>query len=93
VQNVNFPNSDATTCTKLSDFSFVLSRVNFDINPFTPDVEHCGTRHLPTESDVIDSGNCRVSISVFKDSKIDVSAERQQVVRDKIKGLLTCMPA
>jgi 5'-nucleotidase len=93
VQNVNFPNSDATTCTKLSDFSFILSRVNFDINPFTPDVEHCGDNHLPTESDVIDSGNCRVSISVFKESKFDVSAGQQQVVRDKIQSLLSCMPA
>jgi len=92
VQNVNFPNSDATTCTKLSDFSFVLSRVNFDINPFTPDVDHCGTNHLPTESSVIDSGNCRVSISVFKGFKLDASASQQQVVRDKISSLLTCLP-
>jgi len=91
VQNVNFPKSDATTCTKLSDFSFILSRVNFDINPFTDDVDHCGTDHLPTEWSVIASGNCRVSISVFKESKLDVSADKQKVVKDKISSLLSCM--
>ena len=93
MQNVNLPNSDATTCTKLSDFSFVLSRVNHDVIRLTPDVDQCGTTHLPTESKVIDSGNCRVSISVFKGFKLDASAEQQQVVRDKISSLLTCLPA
>jgi 5'-nucleotidase len=92
-QNVNFPKSDPTTCTKVSDFSFILSRVNIDLNPFSPDVEHCGTSHLPTESDVIKSGNCRASISVFKDFKIDANAAQQKVVRDKISSLLTCLPA
>ncbi|KAH8922789.1 sure-like protein [Atractiella rhizophila] len=89
--NVNFPDiTDA--CASVDDFKFVLSRVNIDINPFTDDVQQCGTNHLPTESSVIDSGNCRVSISGFDSSdKFDLDKARQAVVRDKFASILSCI--
>ncbi|KAG8812336.1 hypothetical protein FRC17_002073 [Serendipita sp. 399] len=88
--NVNLPN--AANCKKVEDYKFVLSRVNFDINPLTDDVEHCGTEHLPTESAVIDAGGCRIPVSVFKGStKLDVDKATQKIVRDKIGKILTCL--
>lgn len=91
--NVNFPVSDATTCTQLSDYHFVQSRVNVDINPFTKDVNQCGSDHLPTESSVIESGGCRVSVSAFwATSKLDVDKATQAAVRSKIGGLFECKP-
>jgi len=91
--NVNLPMSNATDCTKLSDYTFVLSRVNVDINPFTNDVDHCRTNHLPTESSVISAGGCRVPVSVFSASnKLDVDKETQKAVRDRITSLLVCLP-
>jgi 5'-nucleotidase len=92
-QNVNLPMSNATQCTNPSDYTFVLSRVNIDINPFTDDVDQCGTNHLPTESSVIAAGGCRVSVSVFNGwTKLDVDKETQAAVRDRIASLLTCLP-
>ncbi|KAG8817605.1 hypothetical protein FRC19_011264 [Serendipita sp. 401] len=88
--NVNLP--DAANCPNAADYKFVLSRVNIDINPLTDDVTQCGTNHLPTESAVIDSGKCRVPISVFSGStKLDVDKATQKVVRDKLAKILTCL--
>lgn len=90
--NVNFPPVDDDTCSKLSDFHFVLSRINIGI--FSPDdVETCGSTRLPTERSVILHSGCYVSISPGDASdKTTVDAERQAVVLDKLKGLLSCLP-
>jgi 5'/3'-nucleotidase SurE len=92
--NVNFPPSDGTTCSKASDFQFVLSRINPDLNPFTDDVEQCGSVHLPTEGAVSGAAaGCYVSISGFKSGwKTDASAADQAVVLKKLKSILTCLP-
>jgi len=92
--NVNFPPSDGTTCSKASDFKFILTRMNPDLNPFTDDVDHCGSVHLPTESTVSDAAaGCYVSISGFKAGwKVDISAADQAVVLQKLGSLLTCLP-
>jgi 5'-nucleotidase len=85
--------SNASQCTQLSDYTFVLSRVNIDLDPFTNDVDQCGTDDFPTESSVIAAGGCRVSVSVFSGStKLDVDKETQAAVRDRIASLLTCLP-
>ena len=91
-QNVNMPMANATACTDVSDYSFVLSRVNIHIDPFTHDVYQCGSEDLPTESSVIAAGGCQVSVSVFSGStKLDVDNSTQAVVRDRIANLLTCL--
>ncbi|CAG7850618.1 SubName: Full=Related to acid phosphatase {ECO:0000313/EMBL:CCA72173.1} [Serendipita indica DSM 11827] len=88
--NVNIP--DAKDCPNASDYKFVLSRINTDINPLTDDVNQCSTNHLPTESAVIDAGGCRVPVSVFKGTtKLDVDKDTQKQVRDRLAGLLTCL--
>lgn len=84
--------ANSTTCSQLSDYLFVLTRVNTDINPFTNDVHQCNSDHLPTESDVFNAGGCRVPISVFDSvTKLDVNKDKQKIVRDKITSVLTCM--
>ncbi|KAG8813910.1 hypothetical protein FRC19_002098 [Serendipita sp. 401] len=88
--NVNLPDADA--CPNAAEYKFVLSRVNIDINPFTKDVKQCGSKHLPTESSVIDRDGCYVPVSVFKaSSKLDVDKETQKIVRDKLSALFVCM--
>lgn len=85
--NVNFPSTNH--CPDVSNFSFVLSRINED-NSAT-DVEWCGTTHLPTESNVVNQG-CFASVSVFNAStKGDVDADTQAFVLNRINGSLTCL--
>ncbi|CAG8624710.1 13297_t:CDS:2, partial [Acaulospora colombiana] len=89
--NVNIGMATESLCQNPSDFKFVLSRLNPDINPLTDDVDQCGTNHLPTESSVLGRGNCYVSISAFSSkTKLDVSKDVQKVVRDKLASILTC---
>jgi 5'-nucleotidase len=76
----------------IDDYTFILTRMNHDITFWVPDVSQCGNNTLPTESVVIDSGDCRASISVFDaTTKLDVDAATQEVVRDKISSLLSCL--
>lgn len=90
---MNLPKADANTCTRVEDYKYVLSRINFDINPWTPDVTHCNTHHLPTEATVVDTEGCYVSVSVFKGwSKLDVDKDAQRIVKNKLSDLLTCLP-
>ncbi|KDQ13566.1 hypothetical protein BOTBODRAFT_133478 [Botryobasidium botryosum FD-172 SS1] len=94
-QNVNFPASNATTCSSPYQFRFVLSRIYN--NRFATDVSLCGSTHLPAESDVIrprdpaqDHG-CLASISTFSGStKIDAGREAQAFVLRKLGPMLTC---
>lgn len=89
--NVNIGMATNSLCQNPNDFKFVLSRLNPDINIFTDDVDQCGTNHLPTESSVLDRGDCYVSISAFSSkTKLDVSKDVQKVVRDKLASILTC---
>lgn len=60
--------------------------------PFTSDVTQCGTSILPTESSVLASGGCRVSVSVFDGlTKLDVDKSKQEIVRNKLVLFLRCM--
>ncbi|KAG7447204.1 sure-like protein [Guyanagaster necrorhizus] len=85
--NVNYPATD--NCPDVSNFSFVLSRINEDEG--ATDVEWCGNTTLPAESNVVKQG-CFSSVSVFNAStKGDVDADTQAFVLDRISGILTCL--
>ncbi|KAH6654542.1 survival protein sure-likephosphatase/nucleotidase-like protein [Truncatella angustata] len=87
--NVNFPKVEGA-CTDPANFRWVLSRINLD--PFVEDVEHCGTKHLPTETEVILRGGCQISVSVGDATdKTTASADKQAIVRDKLSNRLTCI--
>lgn len=93
--NVNFPDSSSSSCSRASDFKFVLSRINTAIPIFTgKDVVTCGNGgRLPTESKVVGTSGCYVSVSVGKaSSKGDASAAEQQVVLNRLGGVLSCLP-
>ncbi|KAH7145944.1 survival protein sure-like phosphatase/nucleotidase [Dactylonectria estremocensis] len=88
--NVNFPKVTGS-CTKASDFKWVLTR----INPGTfsaPDVEWCGDDRLPTETEVILGGGCHISVSIGDASdKTTVNDDRQATVLAKLKDILVCL--
>lgn len=88
--NVNFPKVSGS-CTKASDFKWVLTR----INPGTlsaPDVEWCSSTRLPTETEVILAGGCRISVSIGDASdKTTVNDDRQDTVLAKLKDMLVCL--
>ncbi|KAF7331161.1 Survival protein sure-like phosphatase/nucleotidase [Mycena sanguinolenta] len=86
--NVNYPST--TSCTSVSDFKFVLTRIFAD--PFVTDVNPCGNPHLPTESSVISMAGCFATVSVFDAStKLDANAANQAIVLDKLASILTCI--
>ncbi|KAL5049189.1 hypothetical protein BDW71DRAFT_217798 [Aspergillus fruticulosus] len=89
--NVNFPSVEG--CSTADDFSFVLSRI-FTAFPLitADDVETCGSTRLPTESDVVGTDGCYVSISVGAADKTDADATSQGVVLEKLGDLLSCLP-
>lgn len=92
--NVNFPTVSEMECSDVSEFEFVLSRINVPV-PFISDddVETCGGGRLPLEREVVDAAGCFVSVSAGDaDDKTTVDAERQAVVLEKLEGLLTCLP-
>ncbi|GIK07655.1 hypothetical protein Aspvir_003321 [Aspergillus viridinutans] len=88
--NVNFPEVSAE-CASADDFKFVLSRI-FSGLLSADDVETCGSSRLPTESTVVGTDGCYVSISVGWSDKTDAAADVQAVVLDKLSGLLVCLP-
>lgn len=93
--NVNFPEAgDGTACVSAKDFRFVLSRIMTAVPVVTPDdVETCGTNRLPTETSVVGTDGCFVSVSVGNAaSKSDSDAEKQKVVLDKLGPNLECLP-
>ncbi|KAM0258722.1 hypothetical protein ACHAQJ_003731 [Trichoderma viride] len=90
--NVNFPKVEGS-CTDLSNFKWVLTRINPGIiSP--PDVKFCGGERLPTELSVITHGGCFISVSVgdAKD-KTTASNSYQAVVLDKLRDMLSCLPS
>ncbi|KAF2492513.1 acid phosphatase [Lophium mytilinum] len=95
--NVNFPEVSVNTCSSASDFKFVFSRIHTNILPVSvdPDVDTCGNgKRLPTESKVVGTAGCYVSVSPGKSSdKSTVDAATQAFVLDKLKGILSCLPA
>lgn len=89
--NVNFPAVSDNTCSKVSDFRFVLSRIN--IGFLSPaDVETCGDTRLPTERHVVSSDGCYVSISPGDVDKLTADADVQAVVLKKLGHMLSCLP-
>lgn len=88
--NVNFPEVEGA-CTRASQFKFVLTRINLGLFS-NPDVLHCGSTRLPTETDVINKSGCYVSVSVGDArDKTTAPAEDQAVVLQKLKGLFVCV--
>ena len=93
--NVNYSPVNETSCSCPHDFSYVLSRINTAIPLLTPrDVVTCNNGgRLPTETAVINTEGCYVSISVgLADTKLDASAEVQAVVLKKLGSILSCLP-
>lgn len=92
--NVNFPAVSDNNCRDVEDFSFVLSRIN-NRTPFLSDddVETCGQETLPTESSVVDTPGCFVSVSVGDaGDKTTAGASEQAVVLERLGGFLSCLP-
>lgn len=91
ILNVNYPS--IRSCSSVSDFEFVLTRVNFPIGNVPKDVETCGTDRLPSEVAVILFDGCFSTISVMNaTTKRDVDANTQRIVLDKLSSILTCLP-
>jgi hypothetical protein len=89
--NVNFPEVN-DECSNADDFKWILSRINFGVFS-QPDVQICGRTRLPTETEVILTDGCYVSVSVGDAvDKSTVDATRQAVVLGKLSGLLECLP-
>ncbi|KAF7122786.1 hypothetical protein CNMCM5793_000896 [Aspergillus hiratsukae] len=84
--NVNFPEV-SDECASADDFKFVLSRIFSGIFS-DDDVETCGSKRLPTETTVVDTDGCYVSISVGWSDKTDAAADVQAIVLDKLSDLL-----
>ncbi|KAK4120215.1 sure-like protein [Parathielavia appendiculata] len=89
--NVNFPAVEGV-CTQAGQFKWVLSRINMGL--FSDrDMELCGETRLPNEASVVGTDGCYVSVSVGDaNDKTTASADKQAVVYNKLKGLLTCLP-
>ena len=93
--NVNYPASDASTCSSASDFKFVLSRIHTAFPIVTPDdVTTCGNGgRLPTESSVVGTTGCYASVSVgIADTKLDASKAQQRIVLKQLSSILSCLP-
>ncbi|KAH8835082.1 5'/3'-nucleotidase sure family protein [Flagelloscypha sp. PMI_526] len=94
ILNVNFPKAgDGTDCKSAKDFKFVQSRVYWHLS-LPIDVETCDNGGvLPTESSVVGTDGCYVSVSAMKTSnKLDASKPDQSTVNNKLAGILTCLP-
>jgi hypothetical protein len=78
-------------CASADDFKFVLSRIFSGVFS-ADDVKTCGSSRLPTESTVVGTDGCYVSISVGWSDKTDAAADVQAVVLDKLGDLLVCLP-
>ena len=93
--NVNYPEVGDGSCDNVADYKFVLSRI-YDAVPFVTakDVVTCeNDGRLPTESSVVDTtSGCFASISVGEaTAKTDTDAANQQIVLDKLSGILSCL--
>ncbi|OSD03723.1 sure-like protein [Trametes coccinea BRFM310] len=90
IVNVNYAAVDA--CPSAASYKWVFSRLVWNV--FATDVETCGSKHLPEESDVVKAG-CYASVSVLDaQSKLDVNASLQAQVLERLQGLpLSCLPS
>ncbi|KAL4865092.1 hypothetical protein BDV12DRAFT_155703 [Aspergillus spectabilis] len=89
--NVNFPTVEG--CSSAEDFDFILSRIFTALPLITDDdVETCGSTRLPTESSVVGTDGCHVSISVGTSDKEDANATVQREVLEKLGDFLSCLP-
>lgn len=90
--NVNFPKVEGK-CTQASQFKWVLSRINPGIIS-KPDAEWCGDDRLPTETDVHFEDGCYISVSIGDAAdKTTVDDKRQNVVLEKLRDMLVCLPS
>ncbi|KUI72017.1 Acid phosphatase [Cytospora mali] len=90
--NVNFPTVTGD-CTAASAFKFVMSRIDPRTVLSAADVNTCGSTALPTELSVVETDGCYASVSVgLCSDKTTADAATQQIVLDKLDGLLTCLP-
>jgi 5'/3'-nucleotidase SurE len=89
--NVNYP--ETTDCSSASDFSFVLSRIYTATIISGTDVTTCSNGgRLPTETTVVGTDGCFVSISVGATDKRDADEADQATVLSKLESILTCLP-
>jgi broad specificity polyphosphatase/5'/3'-nucleotidase SurE len=89
--NVNFPKV-STQCTQASQFKWVLSRINIGVFS-ADDVQQCGKTRLPTETSVVGTDGCYISVSVGDATdKTTAPAAKQAVVLKKLQSMLTCLP-
>lgn len=90
--NVNFP-AVGGSCGTAGAFKYVLSRVNAAGSGAAADVSACGGTRLPTETRVVGTSGCYVSVSVGDArTKGDSTAANQKVVLGKLGSLLSCLP-
>ncbi|EMD35165.1 hypothetical protein CERSUDRAFT_75455 [Gelatoporia subvermispora B] len=88
--NVNFPSTAA--CPEAKDFSFVFTRLLPNSNG--TDVRTCGNDTLPDETTVVQGAGCFVSVTVINaTSKMDVTADLQRPVFERLRDILTCLPS
>ena len=90
VVNVNYPAID--NCPAAEDFKWVFAGVFTD--PFGKDVETCGRTTLPSESTVVETSGCYVSVAVLSAStKLGVGSALQGEVLDRLSALSWgCLP-
>jgi hypothetical protein len=88
---VNFPEVK-DGCSQVSDFRWVLSRINLAI--LSPeDLDWCSSHRLPAENDVLKKG-CYISVSIgnARDKTTMNDVTKQKEVAEKLKDLLVCLP-
>ena len=94
--NVNFPAVSSTKCNNVNQFKYIFTRINTGLIGSADDITICGTTaRLPWEADVavIRGNSCYVSISPGDaNDKTTVSADKQQIVYNKLKPILSCLP-
>ena len=94
--NVNFPAVSSTKCNNVNQFKFIFTRINTGLIGSAPDIAVCGTSaRLPWEADVtvIRGNDCYVSISPGDaNDKTTVGAAQQQIIYNKLKPILSCLP-
>lgn len=80
-------------CADASRYKWILTRITPGLTS-PPDVKWCGSRRLPTETDVIlKRSGCYVAVSIGDASdKTTVNDKRQGVVLEKIRDMLSCLP-
>ncbi|KAG8894530.1 hypothetical protein FRC00_008819 [Tulasnella sp. 408] len=83
--NVNFPEKSAK-CSKAEDFKFVFTTVY----PLAKTIGCTESVRTPAEADVINSGECLVSISAMGSNKFDVDTTKQTTVFNKLAPILSC---